>query len=132
MPHAAIAALDNALAQPGRSESVTLRRPVGAGPSQTFKTVTLNAAISALSDQQIAAGITQTELNFILSPTEITNSGWPNSTAAVQAPPFNPDTRIPIAQRDQIIARGKVRTITAVQPLYAGNELVRIEGRMEG
>ncbi len=108
-----------------------LRRPVGTGTSQQFITVACRAEITALRDDQISAGITQSELNFIISPTQINKAKWPGG-AAHQTPPFNVDQRIPRATSDQFIARGKVRTITFVDPKFIDGELVRIDGRMTG
>lgn len=124
-----ITSLDNALAETG--EDITLRRPFGTGANQRFIPVTCRAKVTGLRDDQISAGITQSELNFILSPTQINDAQWPGG-AAPQLPPFDIDQRIPRAQADQIVARGKVRTITFVDPQIVGGELVRINGRMTG
>lgn len=124
-----IDALDDALAKIG--EDATLRRPFGTGSNMRFVSVDCRMRITALRDDQISAGITQTELNFIMSPSEINAKGWPGG-AAPQLPPFDVDQRIPRAQADQIVVRGKVRTITFVDPQIVNGELVRINGRMTG
>lgn len=124
-----ISALDDALAETG--EDVILRRPFGTGASQRFVSVNVRAKITGIRDDQISAGIAQSELNFIISPSEINEKQWPGGTVP-QLPPFDVDQRIPRAQADQIIARGKVRTVTFVDPVIVGGELVRINGRMTG
>lgn len=129
MASALIADLDDALRAVG--EDVILRRVVGTAPNQTFIPVTCRAKVNALRDEQIAAGITQTEMNFIISPTQINEAQWPGGTLEQQAP-FNQDPRVPRPQADQIIARGKIRTVTFADPVYVSDELVRINGRMTG
>lgn len=135
MPHPAIAALDNALGPLGSSqgvgEDVILRRPIGTGTSQQFIPIKCRAAITPLRDEQISVGVTQTELNFVISPTQINNSQWPGGTTPA-LPPFNIDQRVPRAQADDMIVRAKKRTITQVVDRWLGNELVRIEGRITG
>lgn len=130
-----IADLDEALGAVGSNagvgEDVILRRPYGTGSNQRFMQVTVRARVTAVTEQQISAGISQTELNFIISPTQINEAQWPGGTVP-QLPPFNVDQRIPRAEADQIIARAKPRTITFVDPVFVGNELVRINGRMTG
>lgn len=126
---ALIDALDSALEKVG--ESAKLRRPIGSGASQRFVAVDCMMRITALRDDQISAGITQTELNFIMSPSEINRAQWPGGTVP-QLPPFDIDQRVPRAQADQIVARGKVRTVTFADPVFIGDEMVRINGRMTG
>lgn len=129
MASALIGDLDDALRAVG--EDIILRRVVGTAPNQTFIQVRCRAKVSALRDEQISAGITQTDLNFIMSPTQINEAQWPGGTVE-QAAPFDQDPRIPRAQADEIICRGKARKITDVQAEIVGGELVRINGRMVG
>lgn len=130
-----IADLDDALGAVGTDagvgEDVVLRRPLGTGSAQQFIPVTVRARVSALTAEQISAGITQTDLNFVVSPSQINRANWPGGIMA-QASQFVQDPRIPLAAKDQMICRGKVRTITFVDAVYVGNELVRINGRMMG
>lgn len=131
MTHRAVAALDDALARAG-GEDVILRRPVGSGRSVQFVSVKCVARISAVTAEQISAGIAQTELNFIMSPTQIDRAQWPGGTVP-QLPPFDVDQRIPRENVDQLIVRGKMRTVSFVDPVFAGaGELVRINGRIKG
>lgn len=124
-----IDALDGALSKIG--ENMILRRPFGMGSNVQFVSVTCRARISAVTETQIAAGITQTELNFVISPTQINNAQWPGGHVE-QLPPFDIDQRVPRASVDQVIARGKVRKVTFVDPAFVNGELVRINGRIEG
>lgn len=124
-----IDALDRGLER--KSEEVTLRRPFGAGAQQRFVSVKCRARVTGVRDDQISAGITQSELNFVMSPTQINEAQWPGGQVP-QLPPFDIDQRIPRAQADQIIARGRVHTITFVDPQIIDGELVRIDGRMTG
>lgn len=135
MPHPAIAALDNALGAVGSSdgagEDMILRRPVGTGTNQRYATVTVRARVTAITDKEISAGISQADLNFIMSPTQINEKQWPGGVP-VQIGQFAQDPRIPVAQKDQVICRGRMRTIAFADPVFVGNELVRINGRMTG
>lgn len=124
--------LDAALAVDG--EDVILRRIVGTGATTTNVDVGCRAKVGALSTEQIAAGIPVTELNVILSPTEITKRQWPGGTMPPTTPPqLTEDPLIPRARgSDRIIARGKLRLITFVDPKIVGGVLVRIDCRVEG
>lgn len=135
MPSSLITALDNALgpvgSKQGTGEDVCLRRPVGTGSNQRFASVWVRAKVTAVTDKEISAGISQTDLNFIISPTQINEKQWPGGVAP-QVGKLAQDPRIPVAQKDTMICRGKIREITFVDPLFVGNELVRINGRMTG
>lgn len=126
-----IASLDNALAEAG--EDVILRRTVGTAPNQANIDVTCRAKVTAMSTQQIEAGIPATEMNVILSPTQINNAQWPGGSIPA-LPPFNVDQRIPRAGvTDKILMRGlPPKAITFVDPQIVGGELVRINMRVTG
>ena len=130
-----IAALDDALGPvgsiDGAGEDVTLRRPVGSGANQIFVSVVCRAKVTAVTDKEISAGISQADLNFILSPTQINKRQWPGGQLP-QRGLFAQDPRLPVAQKDQMICRGRVRTIAFVDAVFVGGELVRINGRMTG
>lgn len=123
-----IADLDAELTDDG--EDIILRRPSGTGAAQTFNGVTVRAVVKGVSDKQISAGISQAELNFIISPTQIDAANWPGTPVA--DPPFDVDPRVPVPQKDQIIAGGKVRTVTFIDAVTVNGVLVRINGRMTG
>lgn len=132
MSSGAIAALDRAL-RVGRSERVTLRRTVGVAPNDVSVSVDCLAAVTAATTEQIQAGIPATELNVILSPSEITAAQWPGGTVPA-LPPFDVDQRIPRAGvTDKILMRGQPpRAITHVDPQIIGGDLVRINLRVMG
>lgn len=131
MPSGLIAALDQALKLVG--EDVILRRTVGVAPNDLAVDVVCRARVTAVSTEEIQAGIPASELNVILSPTEITDAQWPGGTFP-QLPPFNVDQRIPRAGvTDKILMRGQApRAITHVDPQIVGGELVRINLRVTG
>jgi hypothetical protein len=126
-----ISALDNALAQAG--EDIILRRVVGTAPNQVNIDVTCRASVNAATVQQIVANIPATDLNIIISPTQINNAQWPGGTVPL-LPPFNVDQRIPrVGPTDKVLLRGAApRTVAFVDPKFINGELVRIDFRVTG
>jgi hypothetical protein len=125
-----IAALDSALA--GYGEDIILRRVVGSGANVVNVDVACRARVDAASTDQIAAGVSATELNVIISPTQINEAQWPGGTVPLQ-PPFNVDQRIPrVGGPDKMIVRNVLRQITFVDAKVIGGELVRINARVSG
>ncbi|KGT75795.1 hypothetical protein MA20_31875 [Bradyrhizobium japonicum] len=131
MPSSLIAALDQALKITG--EDVILRRTVGIAPNDMSIDVKCRAKVSTMTTQEIEAGLPASELNVILSPSEINAAQWPGGTLP-QLPPFNVDQRVPRAGvTDKILMRGQPpRAITHVDPQIVGGELVRINLRVTG
>jgi hypothetical protein len=130
MGGALIAALDAALAQSG--EDIILRRVIGAAPNLANIDVRCRARVDAMSVEQIAAGIPATDLNLIMSPTEINEAQWPGGTVP-QLPPFNIDQRVPRENGpDKVIVRGQLRQVARSKPFIVGGELVRLELRVSG
>ncbi|MCK1322148.1 hypothetical protein IVA94_14855 [Bradyrhizobium sp. 156] len=128
---ALIAALDQALAQAG--EDIILRRTVGTAPNQVNIDVRCRARVTALSTEQIQAGIPSTELNIIMSPSEISAAQWPGGQVPA-LPPFDVDQRIPRAGvTDKVLMRGQApKAITFADPQIIAGELVRINLRVAG
>jgi hypothetical protein len=124
-----IAALDNALA--GYGEDVILRRVVGTGSAVANIDVTCRARVDAMKTGQLEAGINSTDLNIIMSPTQINNAQWPGGTVPL-LPPFDVDQRIPRASVDKMVVRKSIRNITFVDAKIIGGELVRIDLRVSG
>lgn len=126
-----IAALDNALAQSG--EDIILRRVIGVAPNQVNIDVTCRARVDAATDVQIAAGILATDLNLIMSPTQINQAQWPGGTVPA-LPPFDVDQRVPRAGvNDKVLMRGQApRAISFSDPKFINGELVRINLRVSG
>lgn len=128
-----IAALDNALVQ--HSEWITLRLVIGSGANVSNVDVKCRARVDAMTAEQLlVAGIVATDLNLILSPTQINNAQWPGGQALPNPPPFNPDPRIPRPNGPyKVITRGLQREVAACDPKFANNgELVRLNIRVSG
>lgn len=128
-----ISALDNALAQD--SEEITLRLVIGSGANVSNVDVKCRARVDTVSaEQMLVAGIVATDLNLIISPTQINNARWPGGQAPPNPPPFNPDPRIPRPNGPyKAIVRGVVRSVAWVDPKFAGDgELVRLNMRVSG
>lgn len=128
-PQEIISSLDSNLQAIG--EDIVLRYVAGSGGSETALDVVCRARVTSLSNEEIAAGITQDQQNVIISPTQITAAGWPG-TAPSNAPPFQPDQRIPRVNVDQAIVQGRLRTIMFVAPQFINGTLVRIDMRVSG
>ena len=126
-----IAALDSALA--GYGEDIILRRVVGTAPNQVNIDVTCRARVDAMKVEEIVAGIPATDLNIIISPTQINNAQWPGGQVPL-LPPFNVDQRVPrINGPDKVLLRGAVpRTVAFCDPKFVNGELVRINMRVTG
>jgi hypothetical protein len=117
-----VARLDAALL--GYGEDIILRRVSGTAPNQTNVDVACRARVDAISVAQIVAGIPATDLNIIISPTQIVSANWP----AVGSSPI-PRMNGP----DKVIMRGAApRTIAFVDPKIINGELVRINMRVTG
>lgn len=93
--------------------------------------VTCFAQVNAVSQEEIAAGISQTDLNVVISPSAINRKQWPGGHVE-QLPPFDVDQREPRPNADKVIVRGKLRTVGFVDVKYVGGEIVRINMRVTG
>lgn len=127
-----INALDDALLA-GAWEEIILRRVVGTAPNQVNIDVTCIARVDAATTEQIAAGIKATDLNVIISPTQINKAQWPGGQVPA-LPPFNVDQRIPrVGVTDKVLMRGQApRAVDFVKPFMLGSEPIRIEMRVTG
>lgn len=127
-----IAALDSALAQ--HSEEVTLRLVVGSGVAFSNIDVKCRARVDEVTSEQLISGILATDLNLIISPTQINKAQWPGGQIPPLPPPFNVDPRVPRPNGPyKVIVRGAVRSVATSDPKYANNsELVRINMRVTG
>lgn len=124
-----IADLNMTLAEDG--EWISIRRLFG---TQLIPvSVTCRAFVRTVSNEELQAGIAQTNSNVILSPSEIIASGWPGPWTPSAAEPVNPgtDRRVPI-KGDKAIIKGRTRNIEVSKPIYVDDELVRIELRVLG
>jgi len=128
-PDECIAALDNALAADG--EDFTLRRVVGVLPNTVNIDVKCKAWITAITAEQIAAGIPETELNVVFSPTQINEAQWPGGTVPA-LPPYNVDQRVPRVDVDKAVVQNRLRTVSFVNAVNVTGALVRINMRVKG
>jgi hypothetical protein len=128
-----IAALDSAFA--AHSEEITMRLVIGTGANVVNVDCKCRARVDAVgAEQMLIAGVTATDLNIIISPTQINAAQWPGGQAPQNPPPFNPDPRIPRPNGPyKVIARGAIRSVAWSDPKFANNgELVRINMRVTG
>lgn len=123
-----IAALDRAIAASGYEE-ITLRRVVGKGNTARNIDVPCLAQVNAVSLEEITAGIAQTDLNVVISPTQINRKQWPGGHVPL-LPPFNVDQRVPRENADKVIVRQKLWVVNYVDPKFVGGILVRINMRV--
>ena len=121
----AIADLDAALAADG--EWIELQRLTGTALIP-FK-VTCRAFVRGYTAQELIGGISQTDSKLILSPTEITRSGWPGPNSSATS--TNQDRRMP-RKGDAVIISGRKRAVETAGGIYLASELVRIEMRVLG
>lgn len=119
-------ALDQALLEAG--EDVVLRRTSGTAPNDIHKDVTIRAVVRAfrLRAEALASGLKQQVWIVIFSPSEIWATNWPGSSAALV-----PDPQLP-RRLDQFVFHGTTHTIEAVDPIFVGGELVRVEASCIG
>src|SRR6266567_7466093 len=121
-PQECIAALDRVLAEDG--EDIILDRPIGTGNNVAPNKVKCRARVDAVSVQEIAAGITQTDQHVIISPTQIRQAQWPGGSVPA-SPPFDVDQSIPRIN-DKAIVQKRLRTVAFVDPRFVDGELVRV------
>jgi hypothetical protein len=123
-PQELIADLDEGLREAGTSAKLIRLY----GEERTQSKVDLNIVLRGYSAHEIAGDIQQTDQMFIISPTEITNAGWPGYH---NNEPDNIDLRIP-RKNDQIeTSRGKL-TVQEAEGINVQGVLVRIQGRVRG
>lgn len=124
-PEYAIATLDRELSSHGEDvelwyETGTQRIP--------FK-VTCHAFVRGYREEKLIGGISQTDSKLILSPTEITRSGWPGPNSSATS--TNQDRRVP-RKGDAVVIAGRKRAVETADPVYLAGKLVRIEMRVLG
>ena len=115
MPAAEVIALDEALVRAG--EDILIRRQVNGVPVD----VTCRAAVRGVRPEQIVGTIAATDLQIVISPTQILAMPWPDATPPVagQADPHIP--RI----TDIAVIKGKQRQVKFSDPIFVGGEWVR-------
>lgn len=122
-----IAQLDAELAEVG--EDVVLRRTTGTAPNVANIDVVCRAFVRSwrLKEEDLASGISQALILVTMSPTQINNAQWPGGSTPGQSV----DPTIP-RRLDQVIVKGRIRDIEAVDPLMVGGEVVRIDMQVLG
>ncbi len=129
-PEEAIAEMDAALEIGG--EDVVLRRIFGMAPNTANVDVTVRARTDAVSTQEIAAGIRETDLWAHFSPTQIDAAQWPGGQMPGLMPPFDFDPRIPIIGKDFLIVENRIRIIALVDTMVINGVIVRFNVRVTG
>lgn len=122
-----LASLDAHLA--ARGTDITLRRVTGSAPSTVNHDITVRAAVRSYSPEELVGDIKQTDSQVIMSPTQILAAGWPGTGEVPSATVADPT--LP-RRLDRVVIAGRVRNIEVVDPIYVGNELVRLELRVLG
>lgn len=117
-----IADLDSTLAQDG--ESVVLRRVVHTTGTVEYD-IDVTAFIQAVAMSELTQESTQSDYIVVLSPTEITATGWPYSAVT------GGDRRVP-RKLDKIVRRSGTLTIQSADPIYMGDTLIRINAKARG
>lgn len=120
-----ITALDQAVADVG--QMIKLRRFTGT--QKIPFDVDCLAVVRGYSPDELVGGITQQDSMVIVSPTEITEKGWPGPNSS--ATPTNEDRRVP-RKGDAAVINGRQRNIEAAVGIYVADTLVRIEMRVLG
>lgn len=116
-PFAAIAALDRAIA--ANSQTVTLRRYVGLGPSRVPYDATVQAHVRGYAPAELVGGIMQGDVRVIVSPTPIIAQGWPGPQDWPR-------------MGDKVVIGGREHNVEAAPPLLMAGEVVRIEIQARG
>lgn len=119
---ALVATLDRHLAS--RGQSVTLRRRIGT--TLTYVELTVRARITGYKAESISGtGVAVTDSKFIISPSEINAAfgvTWPGGAGGDRWPKIG----------DFLLINGVQRRIAETQPVIVGDEVVRVEGRVNG
>jgi hypothetical protein len=122
-PSGAIARLDAALAQHG--EDIILRRTVRRSGVDVVVDVACRAFVRAVSAQEIVGSIKATDVNVVISPTEILAAGWPGQDDVTPAG-LNADQHHPRIT-DTAIVQGKPRQVRLSKPILMGGTWVRCD-----
>jgi len=120
---AEIAALDDALALAG--EDAILRRVVTRSNVKVNSDVTCRAAVRGVSAEQIMGTIAATDLNVILSPTQITAAAWPGQDDST--PGGSTVNQALPRITDFVVVQGKPRQVKVSKPIYVGGVWCRTD-----
>jgi hypothetical protein len=94
----------------------------------------LRGIIKTYGSQQLVGSITQTNYLIIISPTDLKKKGWPGAIPATIPTGTVPgkDDSIPEKGTDVLWMRNAKKSISQVDAIYEGGEVVRIEMRVLG
>ena len=115
MPASETIALDQALARAG--ENIIVRRIVDG----SLVDLPCRAVVRGVTQEKVIGTILATDLEVIISPTEILAANWPSNPTIVSG---QADPRIPRIT-DFVVAKGKQRQVKFSDPIFVGNEWVR-------
>ena len=107
---------------------------MGTGANVVNIDVQCFAIVTPATVQQIAAGISATDLNVIMSISQIDKAQWPGGTVPLISP-FDVDQRVPRVNADKLIAQGRMRSVTFVDAKFGGDggkEILRFDMRVTG
>ena len=116
----AIADLDDELAKTG--QWIEFQRLTGTALIPF--TARVRASVRPITAKEIIGNLKQDASKVIISPSEISRSGWPGPNSS--ATPTAQDRQVPRAGDKAVIA-GKTRNIEVAKPIYYDDALVRIE-----
>lgn len=110
-PSAAISMLDRTVGRHG--QAVTLRRMSGSVQAD----LAVRAFVREYRPDEVVGAIAQADSHVVLSPTQVVGSVFETA---------------PIARNDKVVIRGRVRNVQAAEPVFVGDQLVRINLQVRG
>ncbi|MGV1867220.1 MULTISPECIES: hypothetical protein [unclassified Rhizobium] len=113
-PEQIIGDLDAFLLESG--EDAIMRRVAGSVKAD----VAVRARVRGVNAQKVVGTITATDLDVVISPTQILAAGWPGETQQDGAA----DPRIPRIN-DSMVVKGKQRQVKLSDPIFVGGAWVR-------
>ena len=132
-PEDLIADLDAALEEAG--EVIILRRVVGQVPNTINVDVTCPAGVRTwrLAEETLTGNVARAVLIVAISPTPIAEAQWPGGARNDQDDQEDAavDPRMP-RRFDQMIVKGQLRNINAVEPFKVAGQVVRYDMRALG
>lgn len=108
-------------------EDVTLRRVVGR-TNPVNVDCDCRAFVRGYDPTQLAGTIMQGDATIVVSARDIGDAQWPGGQPT---PGSALDPRVPKIA-DQVIVRGRVRSVVATEPVYVNGELLRINLQVRG
>lgn len=107
-------------------QTATLRRTYGT--DLVASDVAVQIRLDGYDPSALGGEITQQDQQFILSPTQINDEGWPGY---IPGQDEDIDNRVP-RRNDVIVTQRGILTVQAANGIYIGDVLVRINGKVRG